>query len=514
MDTDESMDTFQIYRTIYLRRSSVLALTPLIASVGCTAPRQLAHQPKMNVEAASAEELAQPSQTQVAIAEQNALVTPVSHMSGLVTEAYAPSLYRFNEQEKTLLDQEKFSSNAMTLADFEAIALANNPTLQQLAATTQKAAGYRTQVGLRSNPTIGYQAMQLADAGTDQHTAFIEQEIVTGNKLALNRQVLNEAVRVQLWELEAQKYRITTDIRTKFYEALAAQQRIRLVNEFQSVAQKGMELAEQRKIAMEGSQVDVLQAKIQVNEVQLSRQKAEVSFVSAWQSLVALSGAPQLQPTVLEGELPTNFEKTDWDNYRATILATSPEYMVAQTRVQQARANLLRQEVQATPNWTVQLAGGKDNGTNSGMMNLQVGAPIPVFNKNQGNIAAARAEYCRAVMEVQRVEKAIAARIAELSRDFDSALAAVNQYHVEILPSAKETLSLAEQAYTSGESGFLEVLTVRRTYFESNLQYLLAQEHLAQANARKEGLVLSGGLDPVNDQSGDDSLRGATFSQQ
>lgn len=497
-----------------LRRAIVFALTPAIASLGCTAARQTAHLPQTKLEVATVEERSIPTEPIVAVTEQNSQVTPVSHLSGVVTEAFEPSLYRFNEPAKTLLDQEEFTSNTMTLADFEAIAMENNPTLQQLAATTQKAAGFRTQVGLRSNPTIGYQAMQLADAGTDQHTAFIEQEIVTGNKLALNRQVLNETVRLQLWELETQKYRITTDIRTKFFEALAAQQRIRLVNEFQSVAEKGLELAEQRKLAMEGSQVDVLQAKIQVNEVQLSRQKAEVSFISAWQSLVALSGAPQLQPTVLEGELPNNLEKTDWDNYRATILATSPEYMVAQTRVQQARANLLRQEVQATPNWTVQLASGKDNGTDSGMLNLQVGAPIPVFNKNQGNIAAARAEYCRAVMEVQRVEKAIAARIAELSRDFDSALAAVNQYHVEILPSAKETLNLAEQAYTSGESSFLEVLIVRRTYFESNLQYLLAQENLAQANARKEGLVLTGGLDPVNDESGDDSLRGSTFSQQ
>ena len=104
----------------------------------------------------------------------------------------------------------------MTLADFESLAMANNPTIQQLAATTQKAAGYRQQVGLWANPVAGYQGVQLADNGTDQHTAFVEQEFVTAGKLGLNSRVLNEAVRAQLLELEAQKYRVQTDVASSF----------------------------------------------------------------------------------------------------------------------------------------------------------------------------------------------------------------------------------------------------------------------------------------------------------
>ena len=88
--------------------------------------------------------------------------------------------------------------------------------------------------------------MQLADRNTDQHVAFIEQEFVTGSKLELNRRVLNEAVRAQLLELEAQKLRVATDIRVKFYEALAAQRRIHLIGEFQSVTTKAIEVAESR----------------------------------------------------------------------------------------------------------------------------------------------------------------------------------------------------------------------------------------------------------------------------
>ncbi len=51
------------------------------------------------------------------------------------------------------------STAAMSLTEFQSLALDNNPTIQALAATTQKAAGYRTQVGLRPNPVVGYQGV-------------------------------------------------------------------------------------------------------------------------------------------------------------------------------------------------------------------------------------------------------------------------------------------------------------------------------------------------------------------
>ena len=406
------------------------------------------------------------------------------------------------------------TSVVMSLEDFESLALANNPTICELAATTQKAAGFRTQVGLRANPIVGYQGTQLADQGTDQHTAFVQQEIVTGGKLDLNRRVLNEALRAQLLELEAQKLRVSTDIRIRFFEALASQRRIELIKEFQSVTAKGLELANLRKKASEGSQLEVLQAKVQKNEIDLALQQAELTYAATWRELAAFAGSPSLPMSRLQGELPVSPADQDWTAMTTSVLELSPEYDAATVRVRQALTTLQRQGVQAIPNLTVSLAGGADRGTNSGMINLQVGAPIPVFNKNQGNIAASQAEYRRAILEAKRVEDSIKARMAVVSRDYDTSSVAVTKYATEILPSAQESLVLAEQAYKGGETSFVQVLIARRTYFDANLQYVAAQSQHAQAKSKVDGLVLTGGLDAVIDNSGDDGLRGLTFSQQ
>ncbi|MEP0426377.1 TolC family protein [Rhodopirellula bahusiensis] len=405
-------------------------------------------------------------------------------------------------------------STGMTLEQFESLALQNNPTIAELVATTQKAAGYRTQVSLRANPSIGYQANQLADQGTDQHTFFISQTIVTANKLALNRSVLNESMRAQLFYLEAQKYRVATDIRVKFYDALAAQRRVQLIQEFQLVSDQGLEFAELRKRAEEGSQLDVVQAKVLKNEIDLQLRQAKVRFNAAWRELVAFAGTPQMAPTDLQGELPRNEVPMDWNSVAANIVVANPEYQAAQSRVTRARALICRHEVQPIPNLDVSLGSGYDNATDNGLINFQIGAPIPVFNKNQGNISAARAEYVRASREVERIENAIKARLATAAGDFDASLAAVDQYANDILPNAQEGLDLSEIAYKAGETNYVQVLIAQRTYFETNLQYIAAQALLGQARARIDGYVLTGSLDPVVDNSGDDSLRGLTFSQQ
>lgn len=243
-------------------------------------------------------------------------------------------------------------------------------------------------------------------------------------------------------------------------------------------------------------------------------EQAEATYFAAWRELTAFVGCPELGTGELTGELPTSTEARSWSELAAETIAESPEYEVARAKLAQAQANVQRQNVQAIPNLDVNIASGVDNGTNSGLINVQVGAPIPVFNKNQGNIAAARAEYARASQEVERIENSIKARIAAASRDYDVSRAAVEKYQSQILPYAQEALELAELAYKAGETSFVQVLIARRAFLDSSLQLIAAQVVFAQSQSRLDGYVLSGGLDPIIDDSGDDSLRGLTFSQQ
>lgn len=405
-------------------------------------------------------------------------------------------------------------NNRITLAALEQLALSHNPAIQQASAAAHKAVGIRQQVGQRPNPTVGYVGMQLGDAGTEQQGAFIEQDFVLGHKLALNERVLDHDVQVQLWEVEAQRYRVLTDVRLRFFEALAAQRRVELTDEFHRVTEQGVRIAERRKAALEGSQPELLQAEIQLNEVDLSRRRAQIAFEAAWKELAATAGVPHLQPMLLDGILQSTTETRDWELTYQSVIASSPELRSAYARVNRAQANLERQRAQPIPNLGVEMQAGHDHGTGDEFLNLQVGVPLPVFNKNRGNIDAAYAEYCRATQDARRIEMSLKARLARVAQAYDAATVVAERYETQILPKADETLRLSEQAYAAGEFDFLQVLIVRRTYFEANLQYVQSLAELAQARATADGLLLTGGLSETADFTGDDGLRGQALSGQ
>ncbi|WP_207394990.1 TolC family protein [Bremerella alba] len=402
----------------------------------------------------------------------------------------------------------------LTLSQLQDLALANNPTIRQSSASAQAAADYRYQVGLSANPVVGYSAMQLADQGTDQHVVTVEREFVTAGKLDLNRNVLGHAVEAQKWDVESQRYRVLTDVRLSFVDALVAQQRIDVIDDFHQVVSHGVSVAQQQFKAGEAAQSDQLQAEIELNEVEVLRQQAQFAWDAAWQEMAATAGVPDMARSQLLGQLNPQVGNLEWDAITSDLLGNSPELHASASRVHQARSNMTRQEVQHIPNIIAAIEAGHDNSTGSGMINLFVGAPIPVFNDNSGNVSAAYREYCRATHDVKRIEMSLKARLAGVAKQYDSALVAVERYEGQILPKAKQTLDLAEQAYTAGEFSFIQVLIVRRTYFDTNLQYIDALGELAKAHAKIDGLLLTGGLDEPNDFRGGDSLRGQTFSQQ
>jgi len=489
----------------------LLVLPPL--SIGCTTPRQ--HLSNQNINPPSTQTGDSVDASSSLAPRQNPPVRAVAYQSeSVVNSTDEPSDQAVQPAVPVELESVTayVEPGGMTLEAIEQLAMANNPAIQQASAAAAQASGIRTQVGLKPNPTIGYNGTQLGDVGTDQHTAFISQTFVRGDKLAWNQQVIGHDVNAMNWQIETQRQRIRTDIRLAFYDALAAQRRLQLAQDFRGVAMEGVSVSMRRVEAKVGTRPDVLQSEIQLSEVNLSVQQAEFELAAALNELAALAGVTEFGATTLIGDLDAIAEARNLESEFAQIVAASPQLAAAHAAVDRAKANLQRQRIQAIPNVTAQLGVGADNGTNSAFANAQLSMPLPIYNKNQGNVRAAYAEYCAATQNVQRIRQSIRSDLARVMREFNIADATVRQYRESILPKADETLKLIREAQNAGEFDFLRVLTARRAYFDANLRYVTALGKLAQANAKIDGLLLSGGLSNVVAYENGDDLRGQALS--
>jgi len=124
---------------------------------------------------------------------------------------------------------------------------------------------------------------------------------------------------------------------------------------------------------------------------------------------------------------------------------------------------------------------GHRNQNDFDVAGVQVGIPIPILDRNQGNIMAADSELVAAQNDVHRIELELQERLATVFRRYDSARQQVDRYQKDLLPRAQTSLERVGQGYRAGQTSFLVSLTSQRTYIRVNLAYIDALSELRQS---------------------------------
>jgi cobalt-zinc-cadmium efflux system outer membrane protein len=402
--------------------------------------------------------------------------------------------------------------SAMTLAQFESIALQSNPAIHQASAIARKAMGTRVQVGLCPNPTLAYMGQEIGDDGTyGQQGVQVSQTYVRGNKLDWNQRVAEQEVQALLWQVETQRRRVLTDVRRQFYETLGAQERVALATELEVIAIDATDRARLLVENQQGALPDQLQAETQLSEISILRRQAEFEHQASWQQLAALAGRPEMPLARIDALLETSEAQRDWGTSLQQVTSGNPLLLRAYAEAQRARMGIERAEVQPVPN--VELQAGVMHMAQSDNVgaNVQVGLPLPLFNKNQGNIDRAWCEYHRAQWNAERLRLSLETQLAAAFGDYRDAANRVATYRDEIVPKQQQSLELIELGFPA-QFDFLRLFTARRTYYDARVQYLNALVDLRQAEALIDGLLLTGGFNELDDTMIDDGLRDAALS--
>ncbi|MHB0955475.1 MAG: TolC family protein [Pirellulaceae bacterium] len=394
------------------------------------------------------------------------------------------------------ISQGQMPAGALTIEGLEQMAAANNPTLAQAAQRVQALQGEQVQVGLYPNPILGYMSEEMGERGrAGQHGMYLRQEIVTANKLGLNRAVVSREVQQAQWDLEMQQRRVGNAVRLQAYNVLAAQRTMEIAEELFAIGKTALETAEKLNQARQVSQVDVLQARVESNSARLQLTAARKTQEAAWRRLAMVVGMPAMQPASLADSLDDNLPELSWNQTAADLLEQSPQVAHARSGVDRARAAVARACAGRTPNIETGAAVRYNDDSSSTTLSLQVGVPLMIYDRNQGNIMKAQAELMAAQQNVERVELLLQDKLAEAFREYDVAHEQVAQYRQAILPDAKQSLELTRAGYQQSEFGYLELLTAQQTYSRTNLAYIERLRELWLSAVQIDGMLLLGGLD-------------------
>lgn len=396
----------------------------------------------------------------------------------------------------------------VTLADLERMALELNPTIGQAQADVNAAAGLAKQAGLYPNPVISAVGEEIARGpiirGGEIGAGF-QQRIVTAGKLGLSRKVAEQERAITEEAAKAQRQRVLNAVRGLYYQALSDQYRIQVRTNLARLAEEAVRISSELANVGQADQPDLLAADVESQRIQLELVDAVNRQERTWRQLAAVVNNPSLRPTPIAGELEM-VPRLNVDQALDAIYADSPELRAASIDVNRAETSLSRARKEVIPDIVVS-GGVRYNRellevTNGGIRRpvgpegfFDIGIQIPIFNRNQGNVAAARAGVDRAKLEVDRTKLALRSRLAEVYRDYITALTRADRYRQDVLPKAQKAYELYLNNFRRMAAAYPQALIAQRNLFQLQDAYVDALTSVWQRSIEIQGLLLTGGVD-------------------
>jgi cobalt-zinc-cadmium efflux system outer membrane protein len=429
-----------------------------------------------------------------------AQVAPQQH-AGHQHGAIAPLEPRFPRMGRA---QEHAEGALMTFEQAQQLARENNPTLRQAETEIRAAKAREQQSGLYPNPTVGYTGDEIrgGSVGGGKQGFFVQQTIVTGGKLTLARDVFAKEVKLAQMEAEEQTIRVQTAVRMAFVRVLAAQELLDARRDLAALEDDNVETLRRLANTGQADESEVLAAEVDAQRMRIAARMQENTLREEWRSLAAVIGKPDLPQALVSGDLQRGWPELNEEQAVETIAKESPAIAIADSNALRALAVLARARRESIPDLQFR-AGAEYNHETLGSVPFAKGwegiaelsVELPVFNHNQGNVAAARADIERSEQEKKRIALTLRERAASVVDQYANARLMATQYRDDMLPRAKKAYSSRFEKYGQMLASYPRVLDVQRKLFELQTEYIMALEAVWTNGIALQGYLLTDGLE-------------------
>tara|TARA_R100000750_G_scaffold61981_1_gene54404 strand:+ start:2473 stop:3756 length:1284 start_codon:yes stop_codon:yes gene_type:complete len=367
-------------------------------------------------------------------------------------------------------DSAELAGRPITFDEALAQALSENPEFAAAQWNTGIAQGARTQAGLIPNPELSW---SVEDTRRDSRITSIQvsQPIELGGKRGARIDVSERDQDAVAIEFERKKNTLRAEVIRAFYSALRAQEGLQLSTQSLELASRGLQVVEGRVKAGKASPIEVSRAQMQLSEIQLELNRAQLNRSNAYKQLALVTGATTPNFDYVEGDLERLPDLPSKADMLARITDTA-DLRLASMQIQRTESSLELEKSQRIPDINVSVGSQYDEGLGERVNLLGLSVPLPLFNRNQGNVMAAAQEANRARDLRNATELRLRAEAKQAFEQWISARSEVDSISGTLLPTAKQAVEGAVRGFEMGKFAFIDVLDAQRTLVSMRSQYL------------------------------------------
>jgi cobalt-zinc-cadmium efflux system outer membrane protein len=355
---------------------------------------------------------------------------------------------------------------------------------------------------LRPNPVVTVSGTRpdspLVDAGISPYEQVVRFDLVMERGGKRSRRVDQATLGKSLAELQLADTtrllvldveRAFTDVQLEKLNVALAEDTLKAFNDVVAVNTERVRTGDLAQAELGRSRLAALQFQNEVREHQL-RLRAARNRLSL---LIGRGGDGERVDTA--GDLRHDGREISLEEVRRQAQQTRPD--IRALRQDQARS---------VADERLQLANGRVDYTLSGEYHRQEGSllrgnsyafsfstPVPLFNRNQGEIARARAQESALATKVQALERAIANDVATVFGEYSVARELVDTIETQMLAQARDVRAATEYAYRRGEASFIEFLDAQRVFNDTIRGYNEARAQYARSLYALDALTATGG---------------------
>ncbi len=349
------------------------------------------------------------------------------------------------------------------------------------------------QAALRPNPTLELELENFAGggefSGVDgvETTLLLTQPIELGDKRERRRQSAEIALERTRAEQDIARAALAARTADRFLAVLAAQKRLLLTQSQVDLARRSLAAVEDRVAAGQAPATEIHRARLTVIELELEIGRGEGELAAARQELAGLLDVGA-DACVVAGELsplpaPPLLEEL------AAGLTESPGQRRQQLLIEERRRELALEEALGKPDLDLSLGGRYFNEGNDAALIAGFSLPLPLFDRNQGKIAAAGHRRNQAQAEAESSLQAARAALARAWHQAENARKRTEILDEQLVPTAESAFAAAEYGYRAGKFPLFDVLDAQRTLIDLRQRRLAALIDDRQARIEIERLL-------------------------
>lgn len=373
------------------------------------------------------------------------------------------------------------------LADALSRTVARNPDLVAFGYQIEAAEGRLQQAGLLPNPELGIAVQDVLGTGAFQGVDSAETTVTLGWILerGVRARVVDAArAGVSLRTVDAEIMRIDEAAETarRFLTCLAYQGRLANAERAVALAQETVGLIAESVAAGRSLEAELARAEADLARAELIQEEYDHELLSAYRRLSAQWGETQPDFVSVSGNVDP---LPGLEPFEALLMRVdeNPELMryMSQQRLDEAELRLA--QARSKPSW--QVSGGLRRNEVSDDFALVGGltVPLPIRNRNQGNIAAARADLTRTQAEMTASRVQIETALFVLHQQLNHNLHIAGRLRADVIPRVERALADTRRAYELGRYGYSEWRIVQS-------ELLAANNDLLEAGIDAHGIVI------------------------